>query len=212
MHSIASQAPPARSPGLYGLVGLVASLALAGSVLAHAMITGGSGHGHSPSAAHARPGVGDPVSTGFGTVTVERAEKIGGLTSRALAGLVHGVQNLVRENRLQVQVSLLLTNRSGSAAPYSPDQFRLRIGGSGRPVGPQSSTILPGELSPGASIEAHLGFVAPRDGSGLVLEYREPSADEPMFIDLGRSLGRARRGEDKGLSFDPFQHLRKHGR
>ena len=88
----ASLVVPARNPGrartasLVGLVALVAGLAMAGTAIAILTLAGGHEGGLPEAAA-----IGHPITTSYGTMTVQHAETLGGLTSEALGGVTHGI-------------------------------------------------------------------------------------------------------------------------
>src|SRR4029078_12136217 len=85
--------------------------------------------GAQPAVVHIGPsGLGVPTRTSFGSVEVESVEQGRGLTHKQLAGMTHGIQSLVKADKLQVQLVLALRNARGTAAPYEPDQVASRLG------------------------------------------------------------------------------------
>ena len=137
-----------------------------------------------------RGALGDPrtVPTSFGTVALSRAEKVPAFTAEQVAVLTYGVRESAPPvQNVLVHAWVVLTNALEREVGYSPEQFRLTSDGSGGPTPPSESTLRAGALRPGVSIGAALGFVVPRDGSRLGLEFREPEAIEPVLFDLGRT-------------------------
>ena len=187
-----------RAPGtarhrLYAAVGCTAALVLVGGVLA-TRVTGGEDRSTAlhPAALvrQNNTDIGRDISTSFGVVAAESVRALGGLGARPLAGVTHGIQNLVRPDQMQVQVLVALTNELSRTVRYAPQQFRLRVGARTRRVLPRGATFHPGILQPRASIEGNVVFVAPRTRAPLVLEFAD--ARGPIAIDLGRATpGRA---------------------
>jgi hypothetical protein len=140
--------------------------------------------GTSPALAGAGPfAIGESVRTAMGVVTVSSVERMGGLTSQDMAGANHNIQNLVPGDKAQVQVNLRITDDTGRALAWEAGRVTLQAGESA-PVVPLSSTLPSRQLGPGTSVEGTLGFVAPRDGSRLVLRF--PAADGGVTtVDLG---------------------------
>lgn len=130
--------------------------------------------------------INQPASTSFGTIIVSAADDLIGLTSEDLAGVTHGIQNLVMADSVQIQLTVALINRSTAPVTIAPDdQFRL--------VSPQSkdaillsgATIRSGELRPRSNIHVTLSFVVPRDGASYTLQYLDPKSEQIVQIDLG---------------------------
>ena len=191
------------SPAAVRTVALAAPLACAivlvglGAIQAAQVLTGGPAHrlGLSPANQDAfglaRPihglyAVGQAVPTSFGVVAVQYADKIAGLTAKDLAGVTHGIQNLIRPDQVQVQVAVELTNLRPHPVAYAPAQFHLVSTGSSTPLAVFATSLQPNALQPAASIDGTLTFVAPRNGAKLVLEFRDPGRAQPLRIDLGR--------------------------
>jgi hypothetical protein len=195
-------ARPSGAIVLHAAVAAVLALAVAGAVVAAGMLARG-GDGHAAS-------VGGPAQalTSFGAVAALHVERIGGLTSKDLAGMTHGVNYLVPAKSMQVQASLVLTNRLGRPVAYAPGQFRLRVGEGDKAIPAQSSTFPAGSLPAGASVEGRLGFVVPRTTGQLWLEFREAGGTDTVLVDLGRGAvasGTGRKTGDGGeLNFNPL--------
>ena len=154
-------------------------------------------------------GINEPAATSFGSIVVSEADDLIGLTSQDLAGVSHGIQNLVLIDKTQIQLTVALLNRSSSAISYAPDQFTLvashnqifdqrwKIRSWWKKTNsiPESqvdevilisgATIHEGELQPRSNIEATLSFVVPRDGSSYILQYLDPGNNKIVQIDLG---------------------------
>lgn len=167
-------------------------VALLGAYLGGRMIFGGS----SPSTAHTHLasskatadgsyGIASDVRTSFGSVVVGTAQSLPGLTRKSLAGANHGIGGYVPPDKVQVQVTVELTNRLRNPIPYSPSQFSL-IAGTAKPIAVTGSSIKPATLLPDAAVEATLIFVAPRRGQKLKLAFQDRGRSTPFLIDLGR--------------------------
>ncbi|MCW2956048.1 MAG: hypothetical protein JWO69_917 [Thermoleophilia bacterium] len=92
-------------------------------------------------------------------------------TAKDLAGQVHGIQGYLPRNQQLVQVPVSLTNASDDAVEYDPRWFRLL----GKPgLRPSTSTLQPGVLPAGTTIDGTVGFIANRDGRRLTLEFDAP--------------------------------------
>jgi hypothetical protein len=177
--SIGIAAPAPRI--LLAAVAVVGALALAGGALAMTVFTaadddGGGGH---------PPAIGDPIETGFGTMTVVGVERLGGLTGQDLGGMTHGVEGLVRSGDARVAVSVMLVNRGDRPVRFEPGQFRLLVEGASDPVVPSASTVRPMALAPGASVEASVSFVVPQTGGAISIRYADP-AGPPVTVPAGR--------------------------
>jgi hypothetical protein len=131
--------------------------------------------------------VGDAVPTSFGAIAIEHVQKLRGLSAPAVGGVTH-FPSFVPAEQTQVQVVFSLANLRARPVTYSPEQFRLRAGRGEPEIVPRTSSLAPGTLEPGATIEAELGFVVLRDGSRLRLEFADPGRREPIVVDLGRTL------------------------
>src|SRR5205085_3930490 len=122
---------------------------------------------------HGLYAVGQSVPTSFGVVAVQSADKIAGLTAKDLAGVTHGIQDLIRPDQVQVQVAVELTNLRNHPVAYTSDQFRLASTKSSTPLSVVATSLQPNALQPKASIDGTLTFVAPRNGARLVVEFRD---------------------------------------
>jgi hypothetical protein len=161
---------PTPVPALVALVAVVAALALGGAWLAITAFT----TGHDDAGQPHPDFVGERITTSYGSFTVQHVEDIGGLTSNDLAGVTHGIQNLVLSDSAQVETAVLFTNESGDSVQVSPSQFRLVVDGAADPVEPTGSTIRPLLLQPGASLEASMTFVVKQTGARLSVTYADP--------------------------------------
>jgi hypothetical protein len=169
-------------------LGCVVVLAVGGAVLGVRLLeTSGPGQAQ----VHVGPpGLGVPTRTSFGAVEVESVQQIRGLTPKALAGMTHGIQNLVKAGQMQVQLVLALQNERAQPVAYEPAQFRLRlVRGNGRTKSYDSvsTSVRAGRLAARSSMETTVGFVIPRfnpKGTRLSLEFRE-RARPPLSLDLG---------------------------
>ena len=183
-------AVPARSTGralpLVAFVALVAGLALAGTMIAILTLAAGHEDGGLPGTS----AIGHPITTTFGTMTVEGAETLGGLTSQDLGGVIYGIQNLVLSDKAQVEVTVLLANTGEVPVSVEPSQFQLLVEGTPDPVVPTGSTMRPLSLEPGASVEASLTFVVPQSGARMTVGYADPGNATAITVPIG-ILGQA---------------------
>jgi hypothetical protein len=141
------------------------------------------------------------IPTSFGTFVVSEADDLKGLTSQDLAGVTHGIQNLVLADKSQIEVTLALINGSGSPVAYSPDQFKLTPAQGGKSVSITGATMKDGELPPRSNIGATLTFVVPRDGTAYILEFTDPGNHQVLRVDLGKV---------DQVPLDVLQHLHDH--
>ena len=137
------------------------------------------------SGAPAGYGIASDVRTSFGSVVVGTAQSLPGVTRKALAGNNHGIGGYVPPDKVQVQVTVEISNRLRTPIPYSPSQFSL-ISGKAAPIKVTGSSIKPATLLPDAAVEATLIFVAPRKGQKLKLAFLDRGRTTPFLIDLGR--------------------------
>ena len=165
----------------------VVALAVGGGLLGIRLLQAGA----QPAVVHIGPsGLGVPTRTSFGSVEVESVQQVRGLTPKQLAGMTHGIQSLVKADKLQVQLVLALRNARGTAAPYEPDQFAIRLvrrNGKATSYPAQTTSVRAGVLAARAAMETTLGFVVPRfppKGTRLSLTIREPGRS-PINLDLG---------------------------
>jgi hypothetical protein len=170
-------------------LGCVLMLAVGGGLLGTGLLRAGAAHTHARAATGA-PGLGSPVPTSFGLFQVESLAQIRGLTPKALAGMTHGIQSLVKADQMQVQLLVALRNSSARTALYDPTQFRLslvRPGGKSTAYESVSTSVRAGDLTARSELETTIGFVIPRfspKGTRLSLEFLEASRP-PVALDLG---------------------------
>jgi hypothetical protein len=178
----ATLAAPPRSLPLLLIVGAVALLAIVGAVLGVNVITTPDDPAHQPPAWT----VGDEVPTSFGVIAVTDVSQLAGLSANDLAGVTHGVGDLVPPDKEQVELSMILSNTSNRAVSYSfQDEFKM-VTSSGADVSQLPGASSPtGKLSGNSSITTQLRFTAPRDGGALILEFREPGARHASRILVG---------------------------
>lgn len=167
-----------RNLSVFGLAALVIALAVAGAWQA-ADVVADAGK------IDATVTFPQTIPTSFGSLTVEQVEKLDGLTSQDLAGVTHGIQNLVLSDKVQLQITLQLVNRTDAPMVYSPDQFALAGAGSAEAAGPASGTLQTGSLPAHATIDAVLDFVAPRTNQPLWVEYQDPVSAQRTRIAIG---------------------------
>jgi hypothetical protein len=194
MPTHSSHVPSLRfAAGLGGFVAAVAAAAVVGVVLAVSLITG-QAEGHAADHAGGRFGVAEDIRTSFGFVAVEHADTVKGLTSKDLAGAVHGIGDFVGVERALVKASVTLRNGPVRPISYSPRQFTLVATGKGGKVSRHpvsNASVRDGLLQPDAAVDASLGFVVPRNGARLALEFADPGRKQPIVIDLQARAGRA---------------------
>jgi hypothetical protein len=180
-------APRPLRQGTTLYLGCVLVLALGGALLGLRLVQARpAAHSHVHAAA---TGIGVPVRTSFGRFEVESIQQIRGLTPKALAGMTHGIQSLVRADQMQVQLVVALRNDGYRATPYDPAAFRLRVTGRGRSQAfdPVSTSVRAGVLAPRSLMETTVGFVVQRfnpPGSRLSLELAD-GRGAPITLDLG---------------------------
>ncbi len=165
-------------------------IALLGAYLGYRTLssTGSDASVHHAASVTASPSgyaIGSDVRTSFGSIVVGTAQSLRGVTSKALAGAVHGIGGYVPPDKVQVQVTVEISNRTRTPIPYSPSQFTLHDG-SGAPLKVTGSSIKPATLLPDAAVEATLIFVAPRKGQKLKLGFLDRGRTAPFLVDLGR--------------------------
>lgn len=127
------------------------------------------------------------AETSFGTLTVNGGDLLGGLTSRDLAGVTHGIGGLVLSDKAQAQVTVTLRNDSEEPFAYDPEMFRMREG-DGLPIAPTGAGLDGGIVPAGASIDLLLDFVVGRSGADLSFEFSDPGRAAPVVIPVG-SIG-----------------------
>jgi hypothetical protein len=161
------------------VVGAALVLALAGGVLAAWSVID-----RTPTVTGEQPFPGAwDASASFGPVRVERVE-------RAADDRFAGGHHTAEERIDELRVSLELRNRLDRLVPYSPGQFRLRVGGttftSVRPNPP------PAALRAGQTVRQDLVFVVPARRSTFTLVFDDLGRPRPLSIALG-SLPTARK-------------------
>jgi len=164
------------------IIGAVALLAIFGALLGVNVLTTPDDPAHQPPAWT----VGDEVPTSFGVIDVTAVSQLAGLSANDLAGVTHGVGDLVPPDKEQVELSMVLSNTSNRAVSYSlQDEFKM-VTSTGADVNQLPGASSPtGKLSGNASITTQLRFMAPRDGGALILEFREPGARHASRILVG---------------------------
>jgi hypothetical protein len=113
----------------------------------------------------------DPATLRIGDVSFEvvSAEEVVGIAnSDLMGGMGHGIQSLVGEDQMMVQVWLDLS-AGGRRAAYDTSQLRAYVAGSKKPILPASGTLDRGVLTPHATVEGSIGFVVPRGTTHLSL-------------------------------------------
>jgi hypothetical protein len=138
-------------------------------------------------------GIAQDVPTSFGVVAVESVTRSAGPTAKALAGVTHGIQNLVPPNKVGIDATVVMTNLRETPVKYTPRQFQLYAtrggepGPGDRPIPLSRASIQPGTLQPDASVEATLRYVAPRNGAKLWMTFTDPARESRIVVDLGRT-------------------------
>lgn len=174
-----------RNLPLLGVVAVSALVAAVGFVLAGLIATHRLGEAEQGAGALA---IGQPVPTSFGSVTVQAVEHLNGLTAQDLGGAdhaSHGIRDLTPADKVQVIVSLILTNRLPRPVDLSADQFRLISDRSDEPIEPTGGSAAANTMRAGTSMELAVRFVVPRDGAALWLEFDEPGRPVPARVALG---------------------------
>ncbi len=197
---------PARHPKrpvavvpLLAIVASIVALAVVGGTFAVGIIGRSGDQPAGPALPKGPFGTAQDIPTSFGVVAVEFAEKVKGLRAKELAGMTHGIQNLVKANQMLVRADVTITNLTHGTVAYSPTQFRLLVGKDRKQVSEVRSAIQPGTLQPDAAIEGQLSYIVPRDGSRLWLAFDDPGRKAPILIDLGRT-GKTPPGALKGFT------------
>jgi hypothetical protein len=172
-----SAAAPLRAAA--AVVGVVLALALAGAALAAWSLVD-----HTPTVNGAPPFSGAwHTAASFGPIRVGHVERAAG---DEFAGGHHTADEKVDELR----VSLRVTNRLGRDVPYSPGQFRVRLGRttvtSVRPNPP------PAVIRAGQTLRQELVFVVPARRAAFILVFDDLARPRPLSIALG-SLPTARK-------------------
>jgi len=164
---------------LVALIFIVVVLSLYGAELSVGAFRGGDAQPEAPA-------VGASIPTSFGSLTVESAQTIDGLTSKDMwSGMTHGIQSLVQPDEAQVAVAVYLANDGERAVPVDPGQFRLVVDGRDDAIAPSGTTILPLRLHGGSGVRGTLAFVAPLGGARTSVVYMDPGGP-PITIPVGR--------------------------
>jgi hypothetical protein len=167
------------------MVAGVAVLALGGAGVAALSMGGGGGAAPATPPPAGPAALGDAVPTSFGFVSADTVERVKGVGARQLAGMTHGINNLVPAGSTQLQVGVTITNARSAEHAYTPAWFAIETAGRRTPVRPTAGSIRAGVLQPDAAIEGSLVFVVPARGQRAVLVVDDP-AGAPVRIDLGR--------------------------
>jgi len=173
------------------------SLATLGAVLSVGMLaTRNSSTPGAPAYA-----VGRDAPTSFGSIAVQDIALVDGLSAAELGGMTHGIQRLVPQDQVEVQVSLLLSNATARSVDYAfARQFRL-VSAAGF-----EATLLAGSADPDGSLPGHsslatvLRFMAPRAvDDDLFLEFRDPGQARVVRIPVGTSVSPNNRAPPGGV-------------
>jgi hypothetical protein len=123
-----------------------------------------------------------PVPTRFGSMSLTAVDLGAGGASEPWTG----GEPLAPPDKVQVQVSLSLSNeRDGTVWSPSVEEFRLVSSGGAEAEPLGRLWAGPAILYPHSNNSMRLGFLAPRDGSALWLEYRASPSESPVRIALG---------------------------
>jgi hypothetical protein len=120
------------------------------------------------------------IHIGGATYTVTHVEQVTGLADVDLGGMTHGIQGLVSESQLMVQVSLTVSS-GDSAASYQPQVLQAFPVGKSQGVSPAGGSLPPGKLPPNTRIEGKLSYLVPRDGATLALRAVDGSEEVPLL-------------------------------
>ena len=110
--------------------------------------------------------------TSFGTLHVTTTEVIGGLSPGDVGGMTHGLAGYVPAEQAELVVAVRIANTSDRPVRLEPDEFTLRRDGV-EPIKPAGGTLSSTVLEAGASLEARLSFVIPRDVKAGTLAFTE---------------------------------------
>lgn len=118
------------------------------------------------------------------TYSVTHVEQVTGLSGDDLAGMGHGIQGLVSDDKVLIRISM--TVRAGSASrTYDPRVLTIADGAGGIPISPVGGSLAPGGLGAGAQIEGSLAFVVPRNGHHFRLHApRNTNGIDLLTVDL----------------------------
>jgi hypothetical protein len=182
--------PPSRPAGRWrgatrsGLV-LLAGLLTVGLVLFQAggRPPAGPSAGGLRSASPAAP-AGGPVTTSFGTLTVDRV----GQEDARSGG--HGDQPHTGAGDAEhawtdaVRITLTLVNRLSRPVPFSPGQVRLRVGERGPSVAPLDAGRPAGALPDRASLRTWVSFLVPPNRADLMLQFADVETGRVLRVPL----------------------------
>jgi hypothetical protein len=176
-----------RALTAYAFVAFIGAFALVGAALAAGIAFTRSDHTvASVAALSAADDLGRELRTSFGALTVVSVQQIRGLSPKELAGFTH-FPSYVPPDKMQVRVSLQLSNLLPKPVRYSAGQFRLRVGDGPR-IAPSRVSMRSGTLEPSAAVDQTFSFVVSRTnrrGTQLVLEFRDRGGDPPLIVRLG---------------------------
>jgi hypothetical protein len=175
-----------RALTAYLFVAFVSAFALVGAALAAGIAFTSSDHTAATVAAPpAADDVGRELRTSFGVLAVVSVQQIRGLSTKELAGFTH-FPSYVPPDKMQLRVSLQLSNVLKEPVRYSARQFRLRVGNGPR-IAPSRVSMRSGTLQPSAAVDQTLSFIVSRTnrrGAKLTLEFRDRGGD-PLVARLG---------------------------
>jgi hypothetical protein len=155
---------------------VVGALALAGGVIAVLELV----RGEQPAGVVREPSTGGAwqVATGFGSVAVERVQR--------LPGSGHSTHPQDPDGRPdEVRLRVRVDNALGRAVPYSPGQLRLRPGGAGAGTSPLEPQAGPGSIAAGDSLSQEISYLVPEGRTRLWLLVDDLTAPRPLSIALG---------------------------
>jgi hypothetical protein len=190
----------ALAAGLGGFIAAVAAMAVVGVVLAIGLLTAPAGGHAAEHAGTQRFEVLDEIPTSFGWLAVQHAETLKGLTAKDLGGAVHGIGTFVSREKALVKASITLRNGPVGPLDYSPKQFSVVAtakSGKVKRYPLSHASVRAGVLQPDAALDLSVGFIVPRDGSKLALEFADRGRSKPIVIDLGSGSGRATAAEKR---------------
>lgn len=171
---------------LWVLVTSVAALAAAGVVLSATVLRTDDTPGPLKPPTKSTYAVAQDVPVSFGVVAVELVKKVKGLSARDVGGANHGISGFVRDGKAEVDLAITWRNTTKAPVAYNPRAFSLRVGSSRKPVAAISSSVRPGRLEPGATLDGVVRFVVPARRERMRAFFKDPGAVKPVVIDLGR--------------------------
>jgi hypothetical protein len=175
-----------RALTAYAFIAFISAFALVGAALAGGIAFTSSDHTAATVAASpAADDLGSELRTSFGVLAVVSVQQIRGLSPKELAGFTH-FPSYVPPDKMQLRVSLQLSNVLKEPVRYSARQFRLRVGDGPR-IAPSRVSMRSGTLQPSAAVDQTLSFIVSRTnrrGAKLTLEFRDRGGD-PLVARLG---------------------------